>query len=183
LSSSKKAFIGSKILFFFFGIPMLIWGFLIIYYKYARGIDLTATIGVGIVGFLMVVSGITSVHIFRHNRVKVLGALQSYERISLAQLSSELKLSEKKTKAAIVDLRTEGKLKASFEPDTGDVLVFEVNGEPVMAVVPVSSSGLPEHEEKYKHKHIPKEHDYCQYCGSIVKPDSQFCNNCGSFLS
>jgi len=183
LNKQKKAFIGSKILLFIFGIPMLIWGLLIIYFKYAKDIDLTFTSSICVIGFVLIASGITSVLTSRYNQAKVLGALKSYERVSIAQLSSELKLSEKKTQATIVNLRAEGRLKASFDPKTGDVLVFEIDGELPIAVVPMSSSGLPEHEEKYKDKQIPKEHVYCTYCGSIVKPDDRYCNSCGSYLS
>lgn len=131
----------------------------------------------------MLLAGISNVLNYRLNRRKILSALKSYERVSLEHLSSELSLRKRKIKGLIVELRTEGKLRASFEPATGDVLVFDVNGEPPLAVVPMSSSGLPEHEEKYKHKHIPSEHHYCQYCGSIVKPDDKYCNNCGSYVS
>lgn len=131
----------------------------------------------------MLLAGISNVFTYRFNRRKILSTLRSYERISLSQLSSEVNIRKRKTKQLIVELRTDGKLRASFEPTTGDVLIFEVNGEPPSAVVPMSSSGLPEHEEKYKHLHIPDEHHYCQYCGSIVKPDDQYCNNCGSYVS
>jgi hypothetical protein len=183
MSSSKKALIISNIWTFTIGGALLIYGLIMIYYKYVRDINLIGTIGLPIAGAIMVVAGIANVLAYRNNREKVLGALQSYERVQLSQLSSELKISESKTKDIIVDLRSEGKLKASFEPETGDVLVIEVKGEPPIAVVPMSSSGLPEHEEKFKDKRIPKDHNYCSYCGSIVKPEDQFCNNCGSYLS
>ncbi|NHK32715.1 MAG: zinc-ribbon domain-containing protein [Asgard group archaeon] len=183
MSSFRSAYIGSKILLFLFGIPMLIWGIIVIILKFAIGRDYLVTISIGVIGFILVSAGIASVLALRLNRAKILGALRSYERVSLEQLSSELKFSKNKTKKAIIHLRAEGKLKASFEPVTGDVLVLEVDGELPMAVVPMSSSGLIEHEEKYKDKQIPKDLNYCSYCGSIVKPEDQFCNNCGTYLS
>jgi hypothetical protein len=183
MSSSKKAVINSNIWIFVIGSALSIYGLVMIYYKFVRGINLIGTVGLPIAGVILLIVGITNVLTYRYNRQRVLGALQSYERVSLSQLSSEIKLSDKKTKDIIVDLRSEGKLKASFEPVTGDVLVLEVNGEPPIAIVPMSSSGLPEHEEKFKDKRIPKDLNYCSYCGSIVKPDDQFCNNCGSYLS
>ena len=183
MSSSKKALIRSNIWTFFIGGALLFYGLVMIYFKYARGINLIGTVGLPIGGAIIVIAGITNVLIYRNKRERALGALSSYERIKLSQLSTELKISEQQTKDIIVDLRAEGKLKASFEPETGDVLVLEVKGEPPMAIVPMSTSGLPEHEEKYKDKQLPKDHNYCAYCGSIVKPGDKFCNNCGSYLS
>lgn len=168
---------------FLFGIPMLIWGILVIILKLTIGRDYLITLSIGIIGFIFVAAGTASILALRLNRAKILGALKSYERVNLDQLSSELKLSKNKTKKAIVHLRAEGRLKASFEPITGDVLILEVDGEPPFAIVPMSSSGLPEHEEKFKDKRIPKDLKYCSYCGSIVKSEDQFCNNCGSYLS
>jgi len=183
MSSNKKALIRSNIWTFFIGGALLIYGLVMIYFRYVRDVNLIGTIGLPIAGGVMVIAGIVNTLVYRNNREKILGTLQSYERVSLAQLSSELKLSESNTKDIIIDLRTEGKLKASFEPETGDVLVLKVKGEPPIAIVPMSSSGLPEHEAKYKDKQLPKEHNYCSYCGSIAKPEDKFCNNCGSYLS
>ncbi len=182
MGSNKKALIRSNIWTFFIGGALLIYGLVMIYYKYVRDINLVGTIGLPIGGAIIVIVGISNVLTYRNRRKRALGALTSYERVSLTQLSSELKLSDKQTKDIIVDLRADGKLRASFEPESGDVLVLEVNGEPPMAIVPMSSSGLPEHEEKYKDKQIPKDNHYCSYCGSIVRPEDQFCNNCGSYL-
>jgi len=183
MTSNKKSILSSNIFTFFIGTALLIWGIIVIYFRFAKGIDITGTAWLVLVGGIMIISGISNILLYRYNRDKVIGALKSYERINLSQLSSELKLSDKQTKDIIVDLRTEGKLKASFEPETGDVLVFEVNGVPPIAIVPMSSSGLPEHEVKYKDKQIPRDLKYCQYCGSIVNPNDRFCNNCGSDLS
>jgi len=52
----------------------------------------------------MLISGIASVFAYRHNREKVIGALKSYERISLEQLSKELRLTKRKVQSLIVDL-------------------------------------------------------------------------------
>ncbi len=183
MSSSKNALIRSNIWTFFIGGALLIYGLVMIYYKFVRDINLIGTIGLPIGGAIIVIAGIANVLTYRNKRERVLGALSSYERINLSQLSTELRISEQQTKDIIIDLRAEGKLKASFEPRTGDVLVLEVNGEPPITIVPMSSSGLPEHEEKYKDKRIPKDQNYCSYCGSIVKPEDKFCNNCGSYIS
>ncbi|MBK5112734.1 MAG: zinc ribbon domain-containing protein [Candidatus Heimdallarchaeota archaeon] len=183
MSTSKRAIKISHIWLLFFGSGLSLYGLIMIIVYYTTGVNLLFTVSLPIVGVILLLAGISNILTYRFNRQKVLSTLRSYERVSLSQLSSELNFREKKVKQLIVELRTEGKLKASFEPATGDVLVFEIKGDPVMAVVPVSSSGLPEHEEKYKDKQIPKEHHYCSHCGSIVRPCDQFCNTCGSYMS
>ncbi|MFW9924310.1 MAG: zinc-ribbon domain-containing protein [Candidatus Thorarchaeota archaeon] len=182
MNATKKSVINNNIYTFLFGAIFLIWGLIVIIFKYAKGVDIPGSYWMAILGGIMIIGGISNIINYRYNREKVLGALKSYERISLQQLSSELKLSEKRVKSLIIDLRTEGRLRASFEPETGDVLILDIDGNPPSAVVPMSSSGLPEHEEKYKHLQVPRDQNYCPHCGSIVKPESQYCNNCGSYL-
>ncbi|MHA1124306.1 MAG: zinc-ribbon domain-containing protein [Candidatus Heimdallarchaeota archaeon] len=176
MSTSHKAYTVGHVWTILFGVVFTIYGIIAII------TGLYVTLSIGVVGVILLIVGISSITNYRLNRKKVIGALKSYERVSLSHLSSELRMSKRKIKGFIINLRADGKLRASFEPETGDVLILEVDGEPPIAIVPMSSSGLPEHEEKYKDKQIPKEHDYCSYCGSMLKPGDQFCNNCGSFL-
>ncbi|NHJ46222.1 MAG: zinc-ribbon domain-containing protein [Asgard group archaeon] len=176
--SVRRAYIGSRILLFIFGIPMTIYGLLVIFISIFTSTELWATISIGLVGFILLASGIASVLSVRLNRAKILGALKSYERVSLEQLSSELKFTKNKTKREIVHLRAEGRLKASFDPDTGDILVIEVDGLPPEIFDPLTAD-----KEEFKDKLKPSDLNYCTHCGSIVKPDNQFCNNCGSYLS
>jgi len=126
VGSNKKALIRSNIWTFFIGGALLIYGLVMIYFKYVRDINLIGTIGLPIGGAIIVIAGISNVLTYRNRRKRALGALTSYERVSLTQLSSELKLSDKQTKDIIVDLRADGKLRASFEPETGDVLILEL---------------------------------------------------------
>ena len=177
ISTRNKAIAVRHILILSFGSLFTLYGIIAII------LGIYATIGIGVIGTIMIIIGIASVFNYRHNRKKVLGALKTYERISLSQLSTELKFTKRKTKGLIIDLRADERLKASFEPKTGDLLILEVDGEPPIAIVPVSSSGLPEHEEKYKDYRIPKDKKYCSHCGSIVKSEDQFCNNCGSYIN
>ena len=182
MSTSKKSVIISNILIFVIGTILTIWGIIILVLNYTGGPNYLSLIGLGIAGVVMLIVGIVNVTTYRFRREKILTALKSYERVSLEQLSSELNLKEKQTKDIIVDLRTEGKLKVSFEPGTGDVLVLEVKGEAPVAIIPMSSSGLPEHEEKYKDKQKPKDLTYCPHCGSIKQPEDLYCISCGSYL-
>ncbi|MHA1737719.1 MAG: zinc ribbon domain-containing protein [Candidatus Heimdallarchaeota archaeon] len=175
MSTHNKAIRARNIWILLFGSAVTILGIILLAY------GIFATTSIFIIGLIMLISGIASVFAYRHNREKVIGALKSYERISLEQLSKELRLTKRKVQSLIVDLRADCRIRASFEPVTGDVLILEVDGLPPIAIVPMSSSGLPEHEEKFKDKQIPKEHDYCSYCGSILKSNAQFCTNCGTY--
>ena len=177
MSTHNKAIRARNIWILLFGSAVTILGIILLSF------GIFATTSIFIIGLIMLISGIASVFAYRHNREKVIGALKSYERISLEQLSSELRLTKRKVQSLIVDLRADGRIRASFEPVTGDVLILEVDDLPPIAIVPMSSSGLPEHEEKFKDKQIPKEHDYCSYCGNILKSEAQFCTNCGSYQS
>ncbi|MHA1186854.1 MAG: zinc-ribbon domain-containing protein [Candidatus Heimdallarchaeota archaeon] len=176
MSTSHKAYTINHFWQLFFGVAFTIYGIIAII------TGLYVTLSIGIVGVILLVAGISGIFNYRFNRKKIISALKSYERVSISHLSSELGMSKRKIKRFIVSLRAEGRIKVSFEPETGDVLVFEVDGEPPIAIVPMSSSGLPEHEAKFKDKQIPKEYDYCSYCGSMLKPEDQFCNNCGSYV-
>ncbi|MCE7745671.1 MAG: zinc ribbon domain-containing protein [Candidatus Heimdallarchaeota archaeon] len=180
--STLRSLIGYKVFLFFFGIPLSIWGITVIVVTITTDSNLLGFINTGIIGFILVIIGVFVVFRARNNQAKILGALKTYERVTLTQLSSELKISEKQTKNAIINLRAIGKLKASFEPGTGDLLVIEVDGKPPKTFISMTSSDLEEYEEGYKDKQVPKDKNYCSYCGSIVKEEDQFCNNCGTFL-
>jgi hypothetical protein len=166
----------SNFIILFFGSLITIFGIILI------SLGFLITTGVFIIGLLMLISGIVSVIAYRHNRNKVINVLKNYERISIGQLSSELKLTERKIQNLIIDLRANGRIKISFDPITGDVFILEADGEPPFAVVPMSSSGLPEYDAKYKDYQIPKDQDYCSNCGSILKTNAKFCIVCCNYI-
>lgn len=166
------------------GLAMLIWGTVcLVFWVVYNNPTIPGTPWLMLPGGIMIIAGISNIITYRYNREKLLGALKSYERVSIDQLSSELGMKQKDVKDVIVDLRTAGKLRASFDPESGDVFVLDVKGQPPIAVVPVSSSGLPEHEEAIKktYKSIPDQ-GFCPYCGSMFKPGDKFCNNCGASI-
>lgn len=163
------------------GIGFTIWGAIALVFQFVFDRSFPGTFWLLIPGGIMIIAAISNIISYRYNREKILGALKSYERVSMEQLASELDMKENEVKEVIVDLRTEGRLKASFDPETGDVFILEVKGQPPMAVVPVSSSGLPEHEANIEksNERIPNQ-GFCPYCGSMIKPGDSFCNNCGA---
>jgi len=184
MSNSEKSAVRGNIWSIVIGLMLLIWGAVSLYVRVYKGNYLSpGTPWLMLPGGIMIIAGISSIFTYRYNREKILGALKSYERVEITQLAEELNMKEKDVKNVIVDLRTEGKLKASFDPESGDVFVLDVKGQPPMAVVPVSSSGLPEHEEAIKKtfKSIPDQ-GFCPYCGSMFKPGDRFCNNCGASI-
>ena len=183
MRSTIRSLIGHKVFLFFFGIPLSIWGITVIVVTITTESNLLGFINTGIIGFILVIVGIFVVYRARNNQAKILGALKTYERVSIARLSAELRISEKQTKNLIINLRAIGKLKASFEPGTGDLLVIEVDGKPPETFISMPSTELPKYDlEEYKDKQVPRDKDYCSFCGSMVKENDQFCNNCGSFL-
>ena len=163
------------------GIAFTLWGAIALALHLAVGRDIPGSYWMLIPGGILLIAGISNIMTYRYNREKLLEALKSYERVSMEQLANELNMKEKDVKEVLVDLRTEGRLKASFDPETGDVFVLEVKGQKPIAVVPVSSSGLPEHEANIQktYKKIPDQ-GFCPYCGSMIKPGDSFCNNCGA---
>ena len=181
MSNTKKSMSSGNVWTIMIGLALAIWGLVCIIVYYYTGTDIAGSPWLLLAGGIMIIAAISSIATYRYNREKVLGALKSYPRISLAELSKELKMNEREVKAIIIDLRTDGQLKASFDTESGDVIILEVKGQPL--VVPVSSSGLPEHEDAISP--YPKEYreqGFCQYCGTLTKPEDMFCNNCGSAL-
>jgi hypothetical protein len=90
----------------------------------------------------------------------VLGTLMTHEgeKIKLGILADEMEMSEKELRSAIIDLRVEGKVKVSFDKNTGEVMIGEPKSTGKTAATPV----------------------YCTYCGYPLPPSARFCPSCGS---
>ncbi len=165
------------------GFVLFAWGTIALVLQLVKGWYISGSPWLMLPGGIMIIAAISNIITYRYNREKILGALESYERVSIDQLSHELNIKSKDVKNLIIDLRTEGRLKASFDPESGDVFVLEVKGRPPMAVIPVSSSGLPEHEAAIKKTYAARpDQGFCPYCGSMIKPGDKFCNNCGASI-
>jgi len=97
----------------------------------------------------------------------VLSALRSYTRVKIGQLASELNMSEEDVRTAIVDLRTEGKINATFDHTSGEVIIgteiSHTTSQPVIETEVVAQK-------------------FCPYCGERIPTGSVFCPNCGSSL-
>ncbi|MHA1213320.1 MAG: zinc ribbon domain-containing protein [Candidatus Heimdallarchaeota archaeon] len=178
MSYMKKSFGRGNLWTLGMGIGFILWG--ILYYT-------VASVHTGgwwcfIPGGILFFSGVSNIVAYRYNRERILGALKSYKTVSLEQLANELKMTQKTVKEIIVDLRTEGKLKASFDPESGDVMILEVKGQPPITGAPVATSKeTAKIAPALTHKEI-KAQGYCPYCGSIISSSDRFCNNCGSAI-
>ena len=169
------------------GIGFLFWGIL------AVTIDAPGGPWMFIPGGILFVVAISQIATYRYNRGKVLGALRSYQRISLRQLAKELSMKEKEVKDIIIDYRSQGVVKASFDPETGDVIVLDVGGfAPTSAAVatpgapaaPTSGVEIISSGEKTPAPSLQdiRDQGYCPYCGSRIQSDDRFCITCGSAL-
>ena len=107
------------------GLVLFIWGTVSLVLKLVYGWDIPGTPWLMLPGGVMIIAGIANIITYGYNKEKVLGALKSYERVSISQLASELGMKHKDIKDAVVDLRTEGRLKASFDPESGDTVSID----------------------------------------------------------
>ncbi len=165
-----------------FGIGFIIWGIIAVRFPNTPG-----SYWMFIPGGILLIAGISNILGYRYNREKVLGALKSYQRVQLAQLSEELRMKKRELKEIIVDLRAEGKLKASFDPESGEVVVFEVKGQsPIGTAAPPEKSSKkvsePEGIEITPVMQHIQDQGYCPYCGSKATKKDKFCVTCGSAL-
>lgn len=174
MSKTRNAFNTGNIWTIAIGVAFLIWGTFSLVGHFYPSWSIPGTYWLLIPGGIMVIAGIANIINYRYNRERVLAALKSYNQVGITHLSNELKLKEKEVKEIVVDLRTEGRLKASFDPESGDIMVLEAGGQTPVSVS-TSDATAPSVAAKTKD-------GYCQYCGSLVKPDDRFCNNCGSAM-
>lgn len=168
---------------FFFGLGFLIWGIIALRYP-----NIPGTKWLLIPGGILLLAAISNIFSYRYNRERILSALKSYQRVNIKQLSDELKMKDKDIKEIIVDLRTEGKLKASFDPESGDVVILELKGLPPTGAtfseeaIPSAKVTISQVEEITPAMENIKAQGYCPYCGSKIQVQDKFCITCGSAL-
>jgi RNA polymerase subunit RPABC4/transcription elongation factor Spt4 len=97
----------------------------------------------------------------------VLSALRSYTRVTIGQLASELNMKEDDVRDAIVDLRTEGRIKATFDHTSGEVIIGTETSQIAPQLV-IETKGVAQ--------------KFCPYCGEKIPTGAVFCPNCGSSL-
>jgi hypothetical protein len=169
---------------FFIGLGLSIWGVISLVKP-----GVTGTPWLLLPGGIMIITAIANVASFRYNREKIIGALKSYNRVSLAELAKEIGMKEKEVKEIIVDLRTDNKIKASFDPESGDVIVLSVKGQAPAGGVLVANKAenidpqpIPIGEPAMVSEKSIRAQGYCPYCGSRIQDTDKFCVTCGSAL-
>ena len=134
------------------GLIFIVWGVLS-YFEIFPG-----SIWIAFAGFWIFGTSVATL-LSRESVLKtVLYSLKSYKRVRLEQLAKELDMRPDELRAAIVDLRANGKINVRFDPETGEVIV----GEEI---------------EKVK-----ETKRFCQYCGEPVPEPVRFCPSCGSYI-
>jgi biotin operon repressor len=141
------------------GILLMIWGYL----TYTHVLGGSVWIGFGGAVLVIVSLGIFSAR-GRTSRA-VLGILQNHEgeKVKLSSLADELDMSEKELRAAIIDLRVDGKVKVQFDKNTGEVMI----GEP---------------KTRGRAEAATTKLVYCSYCGYPLPAGARFCPSCGSSI-
>jgi len=73
----------------------------------------------------------------------------------------------------LLDLRQKGEIRYKFNPATGEIVLGEkVEYEP--------AEGFQAKPEKPVEEVRSGEKNYCPYCGHQLRPNANFCENCGS---
>ena len=101
---------------------------------------------------------------------------------------------KRKTVLKIINyLRAEGRLKSTFDPVTGDLIVYEIDGLRLFdSSVPSLPNQIQSVSQYQNTSYIPQEtssptgpntqYKICPYCGTAVPPGANFCPNCGATL-
>ncbi|MEA2069816.1 MAG: PCI domain-containing protein [Asgard group archaeon] len=167
-----------------FGIGFIIWGVLAVIFPRTPG-----SYWMFIPGGILTIIAISNIINYRYNREKIIGALKSYKTVNLDQLAKELNMKKDEVKEIIVDLRAQGEIKASFDPESGDVVVLAVRGhlvsEPTPGQAPEELPRSPAEQIAEDEKSLKeiKSQGYCPYCGSRIRSSDKFCINCGASLN
>ncbi|TFF86179.1 MAG: zinc ribbon domain-containing protein [Promethearchaeota archaeon] len=117
-------------------------------------------------GLIMIASYFITRHRSQQMRGQVKGALNSSDknRIGISNLSRELQIRERDIRKIIIDLRSNGEIKASFDSNSGDIILPEIS-------IQTNSNIDTENKSSVL---------YCPYCGVRVEKNSKYCQSCGA---
>lgn len=91
----------------------------------------------------------------------------------LENIALEIGIKPSDVLRVLLDLRESGEIRYKFNPETGEIMLGEkVQYEPVKE--------FQAEPEKVVEKVTSGEKNYCPYCGYQLRPEANFCENCGS---
>jgi len=162
------------------GLIFIGWGLLCIIFPDFPGSPWIAFAGV------WVLFGAVHEYYEYHYKVNlVANTLKMYHRVSIRDLSREIKISRRKILKIINYLRSDGRLKATFDPNTGELVIYEVDGvRPVIPEIsgeqyqPMPTMQMPISSESGQ----TLSYKVCPYCGSAAPLNAKFCPNCGASI-
>jgi len=171
------------------GILFIIWGIICAIWS-----DFPGSPFLAIAGVFIIYGGIE--HYYRYNYLTnlVANVLASNPRTNLRQLSQETRLKEKTVLRILTYLKAEGRLKSTYDPATGDLIVYEIDGfKPFERGTPSPTISQIQQPQLYQTDTNPPQNQYlqgppeisypiCPYCGAVVPPEARFCPNCGASL-
>ncbi len=158
------------------GIIFIGWGII----SWATNGVIPGTIWMAFAGFWILFGGITDYYKDLYRMNLVVNVLKVYPRISIRDLAKQTRMSRSRVLRLVNALRAEGRLKAHFDPKTGDLIVFEVDGVvpgqvPAPQQQPLAQPVTPVQPQ-------PVDYKICPYCGNLVPKDAKFCTFCGASL-
>jgi len=171
------------------GILFIIWGIVCAIWS-----DFPGSPFLAIAGVFIIYGGIEHYYRYNHLTNLVANVLASNPRTNLRQLSQETRLKEKTVLRILTYLKAEGRLKSTFDPATGDLIVYEIDGfRPFeRGVQPPAGTHLPQPQPyqgnlnaspRQSPQRLPEvQYPICPYCGAVIPPDARFCPNCGASL-
>lgn len=154
------------------GVLFLVWGIL----SWLFPDVIPGSIWIAFAGGWILYGGITGYYKDLYREKLVLNILKLYPRITLEDLSKQTRISKSRLRRIINSLRAEEKLKAHFDPNSGELIIYEVDG-----TVP-GEPALSTNQAITSPHVVANDYKVCPYCGNLVPKDAKFCTNCGASL-
>ena len=171
------------------GVVFVVWGAMSAIWSEIPGSSFLA-----VAGFFIIYSGVKHYYRYSYLTNLVANVLAANPRTTIRKIAQEAKIKEKTVYKILNYLRAEGRLKSTFDPATGDLIVYEIDGfrpfdnfsqyppNAPMPTTPQYQNNTNAYQNVSSQRPPETTYPICPYCGTIVPPDSKFCPNCGASL-